>query len=144
MAKRLAGKVDGAWYDQGSTREAISYYQDYLILYPDDRYVARAEDGLRDMRNVHSKSRYLIGEFYFKKRNNPKAALVFLNDAITVAPQSAYAERAKGLIARIENGEKPTGTPIDWLFGAYKGPTYKADKKKAKAEKARKDDLKIK
>ena len=34
MAQTYSNLVNGAEYDQGSTRQAISYYEDFLILFP--------------------------------------------------------------------------------------------------------------
>lgn len=125
LAKTFASLVDGAYYDQGSTREAMGYFQDFMILYPDDENIATAEEGLQQMRDTLSRSRLIVGEFYWRYRDNPTAATVFLNDAITVAPDSAAAKEARALLDKIEAGTQPPGTPVDWLFGKYRNPDVK-------------------
>jgi len=101
LADTFASLVDGPEYDQGATREAISYYQDFLILFPENERVAIGEEGLRDMRNIYAASKLVIGEFYFHYRNWYQAAEIFFNEAITIAPDSESAARARDYIARI-------------------------------------------
>ncbi len=127
LAKTYASLVDGAYYDQGSTTDAIGYFQDFLLLYPKDENISTAEEGLKHMRETLSKSRFLVGEFYWQFRYNPVAAKVFLNDAITVAPDSESAKEARALLDRIESGETPPGTSVDWLFGKYEVPRVNPD-----------------
>lgn len=117
LANTFASLVDGAYYDQGSTREAINYYQDFLVLYPKDPNVATAETGLAKMRDTLARSKFLIGKFYWKYRANPTAAKIFLNDAITLAPNSPAAQEAQTLLDKIAGGAQPPKTPVDWLFG---------------------------
>ncbi len=102
LAETFSELVSGPLYDQGSTREAISYYQDYLILYPDDENVGEAEEGLHDMREIHSRSKVVIGEYYYRHRNWYQAAEIFFNEAITIAPESESAEVARRYLARID------------------------------------------
>ncbi|MCD8483940.1 MAG: tetratricopeptide repeat protein [Verrucomicrobia bacterium] len=65
LAKTFANLVTGPRYDQGSTREAISYFQDFLILFPDHEQVELAEQGLQNNLDVLAGSKLLIGEFLF-------------------------------------------------------------------------------
>jgi len=122
LADAYANLVKGPWYDQGATREAVSYYEDFLILFPDNPAAAQAEAGLQEMQNTLSGSKYLLGDFYWRYRNNPRAALVYYNETITVDPDSQYAERARAGIERIRAGTPPPRTPVDFLFGRYDNP----------------------
>ena len=91
------------------------------------------------MQNVRSKSRYLIGHFYYKFRDNPDAALVFFNDAITVAPNSDFAAKAREMIDRIESGAPAPKSPLQWLLGRYDGPasrSYRLAEEEREAAKA--------
>ncbi len=36
-----ASLVEGAYYDQAETREAITYYEDFMILFPGDPNIAK-------------------------------------------------------------------------------------------------------
>ncbi|MGF1482999.1 MAG: tetratricopeptide repeat protein [Opitutales bacterium] len=122
LADTFAGQVSGPWYDQGPTREAISYYRDFLILYPRHREVPMAQDNLARMTNVNAGSKFLIGEFYYRYRDNPIAALTFYNAAITIDPESEFAERSRQAIAKIREGRLAPRTPVDWLFPEFRNP----------------------
>jgi outer membrane protein assembly factor BamD len=102
LAETFATLVQGPEYDQGATREAISYFEDFLILFSQNQDVARAEKGLEDMEDVYARSKLVIGQYYFKYRRWYQAAEIFFNEAITIAPESDAAESAREYIARIE------------------------------------------
>ena len=103
LGDTFAGMVDGPYYDQGSTREAISYYRDYLILYPDNPDAPLAEQGLAQNEDTLARSRLILGEYYLQHRKNTKAARTLLNETITLSPESPSAERARQLIAEIDS-----------------------------------------
>ena len=107
LAEVYSGLVEGPAYDQGSTRDAISYYEDFLILYPENGLVGSAESGLESMQEVYARSKYDLGEFYFLYRRNTSASLAFYNEAITVAPNSQTAAKAKIRVDAIKNGARP-------------------------------------
>ncbi len=123
LAQTYGALVQGPQYDQGATRQSIAYYKDFLILFPDSSSISEAEAGLYYMQETLSANRYDMGTFYWEYRNNPRAALIFLNEAITVAPETPSARKARELIIRIKSGEKPPMTPYDWVFGRYKEPS---------------------
>jgi outer membrane protein assembly factor BamD len=102
LAETFASLVQGPDYDQGATREAISYFEDFLILYSRSEDIARAEEGLADMEDVYARSKLVIGEYYFRYRGWFEAAGIFFNEAITIAPESDAAESARNFLARME------------------------------------------
>ncbi|HSH09342.1 MAG TPA: tetratricopeptide repeat protein [Oceanipulchritudo sp.] len=102
LAETFADLVQGPEYDQGATREAISYFEDFLILFSQNQEVARAEQGLAGMEDVYARSKLVIGQYYFKHRRWYQAAEIFFNEAITIAPDSPAADSAREYIARIE------------------------------------------
>lgn len=108
MAETYANLVKGAEYDQGSTRQAISYYEDFLILFPQSSYLGEVEANLESMENLLAQSRLNLGDFYYKFRANNTAALAFYNETITIAPESESAEEARLRIEDIEAGVRPT------------------------------------
>ncbi|ADE55961.1 Tetratricopeptide TPR_2 repeat protein [Coraliomargarita akajimensis DSM 45221] len=111
LAKTYGGLVQNAEYDQGSTRQAISYYEDYLVLFPESQSVGEVEANLKKMENLLASSRLLLGDFYYFHRSNNTAALVFYNETITIAPDSEAAAEAQNRINDIEAGVRPfTGT----------------------------------
>lgn len=107
MAETYADLVKGAEYDQGSTRQAISYYEDFLILFPQSNYLGEVEANLDSMENLLATSRLNLGNFYYFYRSNNTAALTFYNEAITIAPDSEAAEEARQRIEDIEAGVRP-------------------------------------
>ncbi len=110
LAQTHALLVDGPAYDQGSTKEAITYFEDFLILFPNDPNVSAAAKGLDDMKQVLAQSKITIGDFYFYKRRNYTAARVFYNEAITSYPDSPVAAKAKARLAAVE--AKASGHPV--------------------------------
>jgi len=105
LARTHASLVDGPYYDQTSTREAITYFEDFMILFPGDSGLPNAESGLDQMKTVLAESRIKMADFYFDKRSNYKAARVFYNEAITIYPDSPVAERARARLAEVDAAE---------------------------------------
>jgi outer membrane protein assembly factor BamD len=101
LAETFAQLVQGPDYDQGATREAISYFEDFLILYAENEAVARAEKGLEEMEDVYARSKFVIGQYYFEHRRWYEAAEIFFNEAITTAPESDAAAAARKQIESI-------------------------------------------
>lgn len=102
LAKTHASLVDGPNYDQESTREAITYFEDFMILFPEDEGLATAQMGLDEMKSVFAESKIVLADYYFKYRRNYKGARVFYNEAITAFPNSAVAERARAQLDVID------------------------------------------
>jgi outer membrane protein assembly factor BamD len=102
LAQTHASLVDGPFYDQGATKEAITYFTDFMLLFPSDTNIATAEKGLDGMKTMLAESKMRMADFYFYKRSNYKAARVFYNEAITAYPESAIAQRAKNRLAEVE------------------------------------------
>jgi outer membrane protein assembly factor BamD len=90
-----ASLTEGPKYDQASTKEAMTYYEDYMILYPGDADIPKAAAGVDKMKTILSQSKIYIGDYYFYKRSNFQAAKVFYNEAITAYPESKPAAVAK-------------------------------------------------
>lgn len=102
LAAAHAEITQGPPYDQASTQQALTYFQDYLILYPGDADATTASKGFNDARTLLAESKMTMGDFYFFKRDNRPAARVFYNEAITIHPDSSVSERARKLLARID------------------------------------------
>jgi len=102
IAETHASLVDGPAYDQASTQDAVTYYEDYMILFPGHNGMASAETGLDEMKTVLAKSKLIIADYYFKHRRNYKAAKVFYNEAITVYPDSTVAQEAREKLVVVE------------------------------------------
>jgi len=102
LAKSHASLVEGPNYDQASTKDAATYFEDFIILFPNDASVSTAAKGMDEMKTVLAESKIVMGDFYFYKRGNYIAAKVFYNEAITNHPDSAIAEKAKKRLAEVE------------------------------------------
>ena len=122
LGQTHATLVDGPYYDQASTKEAMTYFTDFMLLFPSDTGVAAAEKGLDSMKTMLAESKMKIGDFYFYRRDNYTAAKVFYNEAITAYPESPIAGRAKARLVDVEakaSGKKVEGEPKKkrfWLF----------------------------
>ncbi len=102
LGQTHASLVQGPEYDQTSTKEAITYFQDFMILFPNDPTISSSAKGLDEMRTVLAESKIKMADFYFYKRDNYTAARVFYNEAITVYPDSPVAQLAKTRLAAVE------------------------------------------
>ncbi|MEC8650801.1 MAG: outer membrane protein assembly factor BamD, partial [Verrucomicrobiota bacterium] len=107
LAETFADLVESYEHDQGATRKSISYYEDFIALFPQSDNIGVVEARLTEMENSLALSRLHLGDFYYRYRNNNTAALVFYNEAITIAPQSDAAAEATLRIDRIEKGISP-------------------------------------
>lgn len=107
MAETYSSLVKGPEYDQGATRQAISYYEDFLILFSQSNYVGDVEANLKAMQNLLAESRLKLGDFFYYYRNNNTAALTFYNETVTIAPESEAADEARARIKDVTAGVRP-------------------------------------
>lgn len=137
MAQTYASMVQGPDYDQGTTREAIAYYEDFLSQFPRSNLVGEAEKGLREMREMLGRSKLVMADWYFRYRSNYVAARILYSEVITLAAGTDAAERAQSQIERIDAGglpgpgffsgrgsmgDRPAETPADEPVGITHGP----------------------
>jgi outer membrane protein assembly factor BamD len=118
-----ASESQGPKYDQASTKEAMTYYEDFMILFPGDANIGHAAEGVDKMKTTLANSKIYIGDYFFYKRYNYEAAKVFYNEAITAYPDSGPAKLAKKRLASLDlaiqkNTIKPGQVPKKrfWLF----------------------------
>jgi len=109
LAQTHSSLVEGPFYDQASTREAVTYFEDFMILYPSDGGVGTAEKGLNDMKKTLAESKMKMADFYFYKRDNYTAARVFYNEAITVYPDSTVATKAREQLVKVDAAAEKAG-----------------------------------
>ncbi|HNC23639.1 MAG TPA: outer membrane protein assembly factor BamD [Opitutaceae bacterium] len=122
LAQANSSLVQGPYYDQASTQEAITYFEDFMILFPNDFKISDAAKGLDAMKKQLAESKMKMADFYFYKRDDYVAARVFYNEAITAYPESDVAKLAKSRLAAVE--AKAAGKPVEgetkkkrfWLF----------------------------
>jgi tetratricopeptide (TPR) repeat protein len=126
------GFVSGPSYDQGSTLQALNYYEDYLILFEQppprganesqEQFEVRIQEsserkelarkGRQSMRESLAQSKLEVGKYveqygkYFLVRWQElgnQPALQFYNQAITTAPESDAAREAEKSVAKLRN-----------------------------------------
>lgn len=125
LAATYESLCPGADWDQVSTRRALNYYTDFYSLYPEHPKAEFAYNRTEALRSLIAANRLSVGDFYYVRRNNMRAALVFYNEALTHAPDSPAAAQARKRIQKIRRGERAQLTFIDWLFGRYPAPRTK-------------------
>ena len=111
LAQANSSLVQGPAYDQASTLESITYYEDFMILFPNDPMISDAAKGLDGMKRLLAQSKMKMADFYFYKRDNFVAAKVFYNEAITAYPDSDVAKLAKIQLAAVE--ARASGKPVE-------------------------------
>jgi len=102
LAETHYGLIKGPEYDQRATEDAITFFEDFLIQYPENQNVADAEEGLSGAKNILSLSKLKMGDFYYFKRSQYEAARIMYNEAITIAPRSRTADVARNRLDKID------------------------------------------
>lgn len=123
LAKVYRNMVKGPDYDQRATEEAVNYYREFLILYPDSPLVEEAEAGLAESKELLAASKFNMGSFYYNDRQNPVAAMMYYNEAISIAPDSKAAEMSRQEIERIKAHKHGRGSLLDVVLGRYHQPS---------------------
>lgn len=124
LAGTYEAGVVGADWDQLATRRAINYYTDFYSLFPDHPKAEFAYEKTVELTNIMAANRLVVGDFYYERHNNLRAAATFYNEAITIAPDSPAGKQAAVQLARVRRGERSDRTLVDWIFGRY--PNYDA------------------
>ena len=100
--------IKGPAYDLESTREAIRYCEDFIALFPDHDQIGEVEALYAGLLNTLATNRVLLADYYYFNRRDTIAALIFYNEAITLAPKSQAANEAQVRLDAIEQGLRPT------------------------------------
>ena len=99
--------IKGPEYDLETTREAIRYCEDFIALYPKHKDIKTIEVLHSRLLNALATNRVLLADYYYFHRRDNIAAIIFYNEAITIAPQSQAAIEAKERLDAIEIGIRP-------------------------------------
>jgi outer membrane protein assembly factor BamD len=142
LGKIYASMIKSPLYDQGATKLAMDYYEDFLTLYPNHDRASEARAALDAMRTRLAESKLLMGDFYFNARNNAKAAVMMYRRAAKSLPGSEVANLAEQRVSYIRDGNLPKKTPVDFLFGRYVRPD--AEKIVADASSLEEDGIDLK
>jgi outer membrane protein assembly factor BamD len=95
-----------AEYDQSVAGQAISTFNDFITLYPQDPRVPEAQKEIASLRTEQARGSMLVARYYEKKRQWD-GALVYYNEVLIRDPQSRYAEEAKQRIEQIKRKRQP-------------------------------------
>jgi len=127
--------VIGPPYDQASTRQAIRYLEDYLFYYKESADAASVEKKRDNLLDVYARSQLQLGDFFYYYRNSNRAALIFYNQAVTIAPNSPAANEARTQIDKIRQHIPAPMTPYDMVFGRYNDHALSAAEEQGRIEK---------
>lgn len=120
-AKIYLSFVNGAQNDQGMTLKAIHCCEDFLLLFSNKINLAdkvdEAKQLLYDAEVLYAKSRLVLGNFYLYRRSYPQGAILFYNEARTLAPASDVAVQANRNIDFANSGNPSPMTWADRCFG---------------------------
>ena len=96
-----------AEYDQTVAGQAISTFNDFMTLYPNDERVPQAQKIITSLKTEQAHGYFMVAKFY-EKRKNWNGAVIYYNEAQLLDPTSLYATEAK---QRIEALKKRTQQP---------------------------------
>ncbi len=88
-------------YDQGHSDKAIRAYEDFISQFPDDERIEIARENISSLRSEQSRGAFLIARFYERKKEL-ESALIYYNEAITLDPDSEFADRSREKISSIQ------------------------------------------
>lgn len=89
--------------DQSASERAIGAYSEFLSKFPADPLAAEARADLSALESRLGEKEWLVGEFYYKRGHRP-AAKRRLEKLITQFPKTPAAEKARGLLQRLDGG----------------------------------------
>lgn len=122
LAELRAADSPGPAWDQSSAREAIDALEALMAQHPDSPEAKQAEPKVRALRNQLARARLELAEFYWVRRNNPRAARLMAASAVTADPESEAGRAAESLIKSIDAGAEPPATLADTVLGRYPRP----------------------
>lgn len=114
--KNLVTRPD---YDTSSSQKSLEYFEDYQLQFPNDAHVIEAQKSIEEIKELQSKSRFDMGEYYYIIKRDDKAATILFNQAITVAPDSLTAKKAKERIKQIRNKVSRPNAPGSIVLGNF-------------------------
>jgi outer membrane assembly lipoprotein YfiO len=92
-------KAIAAQYDQEAAQEAINKLQEYLAEFPADKNAELAKNMVSELQGRKAAALYEIG-CYYQRRNNPRAALIYLEEVARDYPLASCGESARKMAKR--------------------------------------------
>jgi outer membrane protein assembly factor BamD len=87
--------------DQAARNKAREAFEDFILKYPRSEKVAQATENLSSLSSTDVKKTLGVGQFY-EKTGNPKAAVIYYEEVLQVAPDSEEAKIAKKQIEHLK------------------------------------------
>ena len=78
-----------------------------MALYPKHKEIGAIEALHQRMLNTLATNRILLADYYYFNKRNNVAAIIFYNEAITIAPNSHAAIQAQERLEAIQIGIRP-------------------------------------
>lgn len=101
LGESLFRQARAAEFDQSVTKNAIKAFDDFIALFPFDERVETARERVATLSNQRGKGAFLTARYY-EKRGEIDGALVYYNEALSLAPEGDYAERAQAKIRELQ------------------------------------------
>ncbi len=95
-----------AEYDQSTAGQAISTFEEFMTLFPDDSRVNEGEKIIGSLKTEQARGNFEIAKFY-EHKHQYKGALIYYNEVLIQDPKSTYAATA---LQRITALKKLTDT----------------------------------
>ena len=99
-----------AEYDQNVAGQAITTFNDFMTMFPEDTRVTEAQKSIAALKVEQARGSFMIAKFYEKKKRWD-GALVYYNEVLLKDPTSKFAEEAKQRIDAIKQHTGPPAPP---------------------------------
>jgi outer membrane protein assembly factor BamD len=90
-----------AEYDQSTAGQAITAFQEFMTLYPEDSRIGEGEKIISQLKTEQARGNFQIASFY-EKRRHWQGALIYYNEVLLQDPKSTYATTALQKITEIK------------------------------------------
>ena len=97
-----------AEYDQTTAGQAISTFNDFITLYPNDDRVAQAQKTITALKAEQARGYFMIAKFY-ERYHKWNGAVIYYNEAQLLDPTSVYATEAKQRIESLKHRTQKPG-----------------------------------
>jgi outer membrane protein assembly factor BamD len=87
-------QADTAEYDQSAAAQAIAAYTDFMVVYPDDRRVAAAQNSVTKLKAEQVRGSFEIARFY-EFNHKWAGAIIYYNDVLQLDASSPLAAQAR-------------------------------------------------
>ncbi|MDE3067887.1 MAG: tetratricopeptide repeat protein [Verrucomicrobiota bacterium] len=94
-------QAETAEYDQGTAKQAIDTYTDFLTLFPNDPRAPTSQKAIAALQAQQVEGNFAIARFY-EKSKKWAGAVVYYNAVLQINPNSPYAARARQRIAALK------------------------------------------